>query len=79
MRKPCVRALSFLPAKADPQEELLISRVTSFLVRIFYCSVKFIVLLRLLFLGTVIHYQRGRGAMPVQAWTAPGSVGTVSH
>lgn len=51
MREPCVRALSFLPTKADPQKELLISWVTGFLVRIFYCSVKFIVLLKAPFPG----------------------------
>jgi hypothetical protein len=45
MRKPHTHSLSFLLTEADTQRELLISWVASFLVKIFYCSVKFIVLL----------------------------------
>lgn len=46
MRKPHIHSLSFPQTKADTQRELLISWVTSFLVKIFYCCVKFIVLLK---------------------------------
>lgn len=66
VRKPQIHGLSFLPTKADTQKELLISWVTRFLVKIFYCSIKFIVLLKTPFPGNChsLSKRKGRNACP---------------
>lgn len=71
MRKPRIHSLSFLLAKADTQRELLISWVTSSLVKIFYCSVKFIVLLKTPFPENCHSLSKRKGSH-----ASPGSHGT---